>query len=74
MRTHVQGLRQLCDGQTIDLGVEMDIDAESVRSRPDGLDGSVSEANSKMQQDFGGNVCFGQVRRYGWCCFEKWGT
>ena len=51
----------------------MDIDAESVRTRPDGLDGSVSEANSKMQQDFGNNVCFGQVRWCGCCLLEEWG-
>lgn len=58
----LQGLTQLCQGQVIDLGTEMDINPGSVWSRPDGLNGSVSDAHAKMQQNFGSSVCFGQVR------------
>jgi len=58
----LQGLRQLCDGQSLDLGLELDLDADSVHAQPDGLDSSVSETSAKLQERLGQDVCLGQVR------------
>ncbi|KAF5843292.1 hypothetical protein DUNSADRAFT_94, partial [Dunaliella salina] len=54
-------LRQLCDGQALDMGVELDLDADSVQSRPDGLDGAISESSAKMLEQFGQDTCMGQA-------------
>jgi len=58
----LQSLGQLCEGQAIDMGVELDLDADSVLSQPDGLDSSVSESAAKMQDGFGEGLCMGRVR------------
>ncbi|KAF5843295.1 hypothetical protein DUNSADRAFT_97 [Dunaliella salina] len=63
-RTLLQGgLRQLCDGQALDMGVELDLDADSVQSRPDGLDGAISESSAKMLEQFGQDTCMGQAMK-----------
>lgn len=58
----LQSLGQLCEGQAIDMGVELDLDADSVLSQPGGLDSSVSESSAKMQDGFGEGLCMGRVR------------